>query len=151
MKIRIDLLQFSEMAGKDEKMGVVSPVTEPTEWVSSMVPVAKPGKLRICIDPYHLNQAIKREHHPMKTVEEILARLPGAKVFSTLDAFSGFWQIQLDEESASLTCFNTAFGWYKIHRFPLGIKSAPEVFQRTMETLFEDIEGCEVIANDILV
>jgi hypothetical protein len=72
-----------------------------------MVPVVKPNKLRICIDPFNLNQVIKREHHPMKTIEEVVSRLSGATVFSTLDAASGFWQIQLDEESANLTCFNT--------------------------------------------
>ena len=46
------------------------------------------GKLRICIDPRDLNQAIKREYYPMKTIEEIAARMPDAKVFSVLDASS---------------------------------------------------------------
>ena len=134
-----------------ESIGVVSPVKEPTDWVSSMVPVVRPDKLRVCIDPFNLNQAIKREHHPMKTIEEVASRLPGAKIFSTLDAASGFWQIQLNEESANLTCFNTPFGRYKFNRMPFGITSAPEVFQRTMELLFEDIDGCEIIVDDILV
>ena len=77
-----------------ESIGIVSPVKKPTEWVSSMVPIVKPNKLRICIDPFNLNQVIKREHHPMKTIEEVVSRLSGATVFSTLDAASGFWKIQ---------------------------------------------------------
>ena len=68
-----------------------------------------------------------------------------------MDAASGFWQIQLDEESANLTCLNTTFGRFKFNRLPFGITSAPEVFQRTMEEIFGDIEGCEVIVDDILV
>jgi hypothetical protein len=87
----------------------------------------------------------------MKTIEEVVSRLSGATVFSTLDAASGFWQIQLDEESANLTCFNTPFGRYKFNRLPFGITSATEVFQRAMEEIFGDIEGCEVIVDDILV
>ena len=98
-----------------------------------------------------LHKAVKGEHYPMKTVEDVLTRLPEAKIFSTLDATSGFWQIPLDEESSFLTCFNTPFGRYRFKRLPFGIKSAPEVYQRVMEELFGDIEGCEVIADDLMV
>jgi len=46
-----------------EKRGVVRKVEEPTDWVNSMAIVEKPnGSLRICLDPRHLNKAIKREH-----------------------------------------------------------------------------------------
>ena len=34
---------------------------------------------------------------------------------------------------------------------PFGIVSAPEVFQRNLALTFEDIEGCEVIVDDLLV
>ena len=45
--------------------GYLLPVTEPTDWVSSLVVVRKPtGKLRICIDPSNLNKVIKRHHYP---------------------------------------------------------------------------------------
>jgi hypothetical protein len=111
----------------------------------------KHDKIRLCIDPKNLNEAVKREHYPTKTIESVLTRLPEAKVFSTLDAASGFWQIPLDEESSLLTCFNTPFGRYKFNCLPFGIKSAPEVFQRTMEELFNDIEGCDVIVDDLIV
>ena len=39
-------------------LGVIEEVNEPTDWVNSMVVVEKPnGKLRVCIDPQHLNKA----------------------------------------------------------------------------------------------
>ena len=77
-------------------------VHEPSDWVNSMVTVIKPnGKLRICIDPRDLNKAIKREHFPTKTVEEVVARMPNAKIFSVLDASSGFWQIELIKKAQS--------------------------------------------------
>ena len=68
----------------------------------------------------------------MKTVEEIAARMPDAEVFSVLDASSGFWQIQLDKESARLCTFSTPFGHYMFKRLPFGISSAQDVFQRIM-------------------
>ena len=40
---------------------VITSVTEPTEWVSSMLAAIEPNKIRICLDPRDLNEAIKRE------------------------------------------------------------------------------------------
>jgi hypothetical protein len=63
-------------------LGVIAKQDEPTDWVSSMVVVRKPGKLRICLDPKDLNRAIKREHYHLQTIDEISERLPKACVFS---------------------------------------------------------------------
>ena len=82
--------------------GVITPVTEPTAWVSAMVAVKKKnGKVRICIDPRDLNESIMREHYPLQTFEEVATRLPKARVFSVFDdAKTGFWQVKLDEASS---------------------------------------------------
>ena len=65
-----------------ERLNVIEKVQEATEWVNSMVVIAKPnGKLRICIDPCDLNKVIKCEYYPMRTIEEIAARMPNAIFF----------------------------------------------------------------------
>jgi len=74
-----------------EEMGVIKKQTEPTEWVNSMVTIVKPNKIRICIDPQDLNRAIRRDHYPLKTLEEIVAEMPRAKIFSVVHANQGFW------------------------------------------------------------
>ncbi|RVE62485.1 hypothetical protein OJAV_G00157530 [Oryzias javanicus] len=134
-----------------ESLGVITKQTEPTEWVNSMVTVTKPNKVRICIDPQDLNTAIKREHYPLKTIEEVVAEMPNARYFSVLDANHGFWQIQLDEESSHLCTFNTPFGRYRFNRLPFGISSAPEVFQRCIARHLEGLEGVVNVIDDILV
>ena len=134
-----------------EEEGVIEKVDQPTDWVNSMVTVIKPHKTRICLDPRNLNEAIKREHFPLPTIEEVTARMRNAKVFSVLDAKSGFWQIPLVEASSLLCTFNTPLGRYKFKRLPFGIKSAPEVFQKHMKRLLEGLDGVEVIMDDILV
>ena len=93
-----------------EKRGIIQKVTQPTEWISSMVVVAKPGKIRICLDPRDLNKALKRSKYQMPTLEELLPKLGKAKVFSTLDAKDGFYQIALDKESSMKTAFWTPYG-----------------------------------------
>lgn len=48
----------SELEGMTAQ-NVIAPVTTPTPWVSSLVVVPKKdGKLRLCLDPKDLNQAI---------------------------------------------------------------------------------------------
>ncbi len=134
------------------KLGIIAPETEATEWVSAMVclPKKKDGSVRICIDPVHLNKALLRPHHPLKTIEQVIADMPGAKVFSILDAKRGFWQIPLDEASSKLTTFLTPSGRYRFLCMPYGISTGSEVFQRTMEHLF-DRQPCQIVVYDIFV
>ena len=134
-----------------EANGYIVKVTEPTEWVSSMVVSIQGDKVRICIDPSDLNKVIKREHHPMRTIEEVISTIPDAKVFSKLDAKSGFLQIKLDEASSLLTTFNTPLGRCRWLRLPFGIKCEPEIFQRIMDQMLEGIEGATAIMDDILI
>ena len=70
-----------------EASGVISKVDQPTTWCSGMVVVQKKsGGVWICVDLKPLNENILREVYPMPHVDETLAFLAGAKVFSKLDA-----------------------------------------------------------------
>ena len=134
-----------------QKAKILKKVDTPTDWISSMVVVKKPGKLRICICPKDLNKALRRNHYPLPTIEEILPGLAKAKVFSVLDAKDGFHQVELDEESSYLTTFWTPFGRYRWLRMPFGINVAPEEYMKRQKEALEGLEGIEVIADDILV
>jgi hypothetical protein len=124
-----------------EEKNIIVKETEPTEWISSMVVVAKPGKIRISLDPKDLNKAIKRPKYQMPTLDELLPKLGNAKVFTTLDAKDGFYQISLDEASSKLTTFWTPLGRYRYLRVPFGISSAPEEFESTLHERLGDLEG----------
>ncbi len=134
------------------ELNIIRKIEEPTEWVNSLVIIEKANKdLRLCLDPKDLNEYIMREHYRIPTRSEITANMAGAKFFSKLDASSGFWQIPLDEESSKLCTFNTPYGRYCFLRMPFGISSAPEVFHRTIEQLFEGMDGVKSIHDDIIV
>ena len=76
-----------------QDLGVIRKVEEPTEWCAGMVVVLKAnGKVRICVDLTKLNQNVCRERHILPSVEQTLAQLQGARMFTKLDANSGFWQ-----------------------------------------------------------
>ncbi|CAI5695044.1 unnamed protein product [Oreochromis niloticus] len=135
------------------KLGIIEEVTEPTDWCAPMVPAPKRNKdeVRVCVDLKRLNKGVKRERYILPTLDDITPKLAGAKVFSTLDASSGFWQIPLDPSCQKLTTFITSMGRFCFRRLPFGITSAPEIFQRLMSTLLKGLEGTVVVMDDILV
>ena len=135
-----------------EAAGVISRVDRPTSWCAGMVVVQKKsGGVRICVDLKPLNENVLREIHPMPHVDDTLGQLSGAKLFSKLDANSGFWQIPLAKPSRLLTTFITPFGRYCFNKLPFGISSAPEIFQKMMNTTLEGIPGVLCHMDDILV
>ena len=143
--------EVKEKIAEMEKKGIIQKATEPTEWISSMVVVAKPGKIRICLDPCDLNKAIQRPKYQMPTLQEVLPRLSKAKVFTTLDAKDGFYQIGLDEASSKKTTFWTPFGRYRYLRMPFGISLAPEEFERRLHEQLSGLDGVDILRDDILV
>lgn len=144
--------QLKEELDRMESLNVIQKIDEPTEWVSSLVVVDKKnGKLRICLDPRDLNRAIKREHFKLPTREDIMAQFANAKYFSKLDASSGFWQMKLDEPSSKLCTFNSPFGRYRFLRLPFGIASAPEVYHKTINMIYEHVDGVDTSMDDIII
>ena len=86
----------------------------------------------------------------LSSVDHILVQMGDAKIVSELDANSGFWQIQLANESAKLTTFITPFGRYQFNKLPFGITSAPEYFQKKMGEELRDCKGVVCLMDDIL-
>ena len=132
--------------------GVLVPVGDPTEWVSQMAVVSKGnGKMRICIDPQPLNEALLREHYKLPTVDEVLPMLHGAKFFSKVDVKEAFWHVRLDEQSSELTTMITPFGRYRWARLPFGLKVSSEIFQRKLTEALSGLDGTFTIADDIII
>ena len=107
--------------------------------------------VRVCIDPQHLNKALRRSLYPLPVIEDKVPELADVKVFSKPDIKDGFLQIQLDEESSKLTTFQAPWGRYIYLRMPFGICPAPECFQRKLDQNLEGLEGIYKVAGDILI
>ena len=89
----------------------------------------------------------------MPRIDETLDRLGGAKVFSSLDLNSGYFQIRISEEDAKKTAFTTPLGQYEFKVLGQGLANSPATFQSVMNRIFAPhlYKFVVVYLDDILV
>ena len=98
------------------------------------------------------NQDLKRERHPILTVEEIAQETTGACHFSKLHLRSGYHQEELYAASQEITALSTLFGLHRHKRLTLGVTSASEHYQQTLERkAFYDLENVPNISDDVII
>ena len=144
------------------KLGILEEVKEHTDWVNSYVTVEKDTgshqapnhikrKLRICLDPRDLNEALEREPYHTHSVDEITAKLQGMTVFTIVDFKKGYWMVVLHPDSRKLTCMVLPFGRFQWTRLPMGTVVAQDIFQSKLDCIFIGMEGVTGIADDMVI
>ena len=132
---RVPLELKDKLKAKLEEMlkrGITHKVSEPTEWVNSLVVETKQnGDIRVCLDPTDLNKA----------VEDIVPQLNDSDLFSKLDLKDGYWHVKLSEESLYLTTYSTPFGKFRFGVLPFGLCASQDIFQYKVD---ETYGPCEV-------
>ncbi|XP_062557023.1 uncharacterized protein LOC134221870 [Armigeres subalbatus] len=131
---------------------IIEVKTGPTTWVSPLVVVGKTnGEPRLCLDLRRVNEAVLREHHPMPSVDDYLAKLGRGRIWSKLDIKEAFLQIEIEEDSRDATTFITRRGLFRFKRLPFGLVTAPELFQKAMDEILSGCEGTVWYLDDVLV
>ena len=124
-------------------------------WASAVVLVyKKDGGLRFCINLRKLNEQTIKDAYSLPWINETLDSLQGSQWFSSLNLKSGYWQVEMDEESKPLTTFTVGLlGFYECERMPFGLTNAPATFQRLMETCLGDLNlhWCIIYLDDIVI
>ncbi|CAF1017288.1 unnamed protein product [Brachionus calyciflorus] len=79
--------------------------------------------------------------------------LGGAWFFTCLDMDSGYWQIQLSEESKEKTAFCANNKLFEFNVMSFGLCNAPPTFQRLMDDLLKNLTwvACLVYLDDVIV
>ena len=112
--------------------GIIRESTSP--FASPVVMVKKKnGDYRFAIDYRKLNAITTTMNYPLPTFQDVTDLLGKAKLFSVMDMRSGFWQLQVDENSKHKTAFICHSGLFEFNRIPFGLRNSPIVFQQVME------------------
>ena len=134
---------------------VIIPVTDPTAWINKGFFVPKPNNpdaLRLVTDLRKLNSYTKRPIHPFPTPKTIRQNLDaGSKVFCTMDATHGYFQIPLTEESSKLTTFLVPQGRFRYACAPMGCTASSDEWCRRSDLAISGIKGVQKCVDDILI
>ena len=153
---RIPPHQFEEVRKHLKEMVDIGAIRRSNSpWASPVVLVKKKdGSLHFCIDLRKLNARTIKDAYSLPRIEESLDCLNGAQIFTSLDLKSGYWQVELDDESVPLTAFTVGpLGFYECIRMPFGLTNAPATFQRLMESCLGEmhLNWCIIYLDDIII
>ena len=91
--------------------------------------------LKILHRSYKTKSRTEKDAYSLPRIDKPLDCLNGAQWFTSLDLKSGYWQVQLDEDSKALTAFTVAsLGFYQCEYMPSGLTNVPATFQGLMES-----------------
>jgi hypothetical protein len=112
-----------------------------TEWVSNLVPVAKKqGTIHVCVDYRDINKYCPKDNYPMPFIDQIIDNCAGSLIFSFMDGFSGYNQIEILPADQHKTTFICPWGTFTYRKLPFGLKNAGTTFQQAMSYTFHDIK-----------
>ena len=136
-----------------EAVGAIQRSNSP--WANPVVLVKKKdGSLHFCIDLRKLNTRTIKDAYSLPRIEESLDCLNGASIFTSLDLKSGYWQVELDDESIPLTAFTVGpLGFYECVCMPFGLTNAPATFQHLMESCLGEmhLNCCIIYLDDVII
>ena len=95
-----------------------------------------------------------KDVHSLPQIEETLDCLNDAEWFTSLDLKSGYWQVEMEEDSKALAAF--ALGplcFYECERMSFGLTNAPATFQWLMQSCLGNLhqQYCIIYHDDTIV
>jgi hypothetical protein len=111
------------------------------KWVSNLVPMnKKKGPICVCMEFCALNKACPKDNFPMPLIDHILDECVGSEIFSFMDGFLGYNQIQIKLKDQHKTTFICPWGTFAYRKMPFGLKKIGATFQCTMTFTFHDLK-----------
>ena len=114
-------LKIKEEVKKQFDAGFLAVARYP-EWVANIVPVPKKdGKVRMCVDYRYLNRASPKDNFPLPHIDVLMDNTASFILFSFMDGFSDYNQIEMSPEDMEKMTFITLWGTfcYKVMSFGL--------------------------------
>ena len=123
-----------------------------SNWSSPCILVPKhDGGFRFCTEFRKVNDKTKSDSFPIPRIADCIDQIGNAKLVSTFDMLKGYWQVPLTQRAREISAFVTLSGLYQYKVMPFGMKNAPATFQRMVNKLVRDIDGCEGYIDDVVI
>lgn len=94
-----------------------------------------------------------KNSYPLSRMDGCIDMFGNAKVLATLDACSGYWQVNVKKEDRQKTAFVCYAGIFKCIKMPFGLNNAPAAFQRALEYIVNKLKRqiCLVFLGDVII
>ena len=133
-----------------EKAGIIRRSKSP--WASPLhVVTKKDGSFRPCGDYRQLNNLTIMDAYPLPLINDILHRLHGTTLFSSIDLHKAYHQIPVAPADILKTAVITPFGLFEYLYMPFGLRSASQTFQRHIDTVLAGLDFAFPYIDDILI
>ena len=96
-----------------------------------------------------LNRKMKPDSWSLPKIEKIFDDLKGSEFYSTLNLFSGYWQVRLHEICKEKTTFVCRFGTYQFWVMSFCLMNPFPTFRRTMDQIFRNLDFVRVYLDEI--
>ena len=106
---------------------------------------------RMCGDYRALNDQTAQDRHPMPLAEDIFDQMSGSHIYSILDLRQGFNQIEVDPRDCHKTAFWGSDGRWEWVVMPFGLKNAPAVFQKVMDSILGNVTFARCYIDDVII
>ena len=134
--------KFHDLILKEIDEGILrpAPANKPTKYCAQMVPIIKKNnEPRKTIDYRHLNEQCERIPHHTPKPFDIVSNIPSKTYKTVMDAYNGYNQIALDEESIELTTFICEQGRFQSLRAPQGFSGSGDMYTRRYDDIIADV------------
>ena len=109
------------------------------------------GRFRFCTDLRKVNDKTKSYSFPIPRIADCIDQIGNAKFASTFDMLKGYWQVPLTQRAREISAFVSPSGLFQYKVMPFGMKNAPATFQRMVNKLVREIDGCEGYIDDVVI
>ena len=132
-------------------LGIIVPAVLPFGSPLHMVPKKESGEYRITGNYGDLNKQTVPDKYAIPFLTDFTDFMHGSCVFSSLDLYKSYHQIEIAKEDIEKTTILTPRGSYAFKRAAMGLRNSGAAFQRLVDEVTTELQFVYDYIDDILV
>lgn len=114
-----------------------------------MIATRRDEKPCICVENCVLNHSMRANSFLLPKFQETFDEIAESEFLTTLDLFSGYWKIKLEEKCKQKTSFVCQQGAFLLELMPFGLMNAQLTFKMMMNALTGHLEFVRVYPDEV--
>ena len=91
-----------------------------------------------------LNNPVEKDPHELSNMGDIMRATMSSEIFKVVYCKEAFYHVKIEEKDKHKTAFKFNKKVYEWNNMVLSFKNSSQIFQKTMNKIFEYLPGCGV-------